>query len=191
MANDMRDALADWRPMGSSTSFRAICPAHGDASSGRNLSVTLKGDHWMVKCFSRGCSTQDIMEALGLRVADLFPDTDREDWTPSARNTIREAPKLRTYGDLVPRKTYQDPGPQEVTPCDCIRGMHHSTDQTNIWLQGSGRYWQAFHNALHEIDDPEVRKQIHDRMPGERPLAAAMVGGPPIHWTPQRGFHVS
>ena len=57
--------------------YDARCPNHDDHTA--SLSVT-EGDDGriLVKCFA-GCSTSDIVAALGLRLADLFPGDGRMD----------------------------------------------------------------------------------------------------------------
>ena len=52
---------------------RAQCPAHG--SRGLTLSVQHADDKAVVKCFA-GCELDEILDALGLVVVDLF-DGDR------------------------------------------------------------------------------------------------------------------
>src|SRR6266702_6168965 len=53
--------------------WRACCPAHADRKP--SLSIGL-GEHGQVllKCFA-GCSLERIVEAMGLTMTDLFPDT--------------------------------------------------------------------------------------------------------------------
>src|SRR6266536_1370621 len=57
----------------STRGWRACCPAHADRQP--SLSIGL-GEHGQVllKCFA-GCSPERIVEAIGLTMADLFPDT--------------------------------------------------------------------------------------------------------------------
>ncbi len=53
--------------------YRAKCPVHG--SKGQTLSVTPKdGDYIVANCFSCGANGPELMEAIGLPVALLFPD---------------------------------------------------------------------------------------------------------------------
>lgn len=48
--------------------YSASCPCHGDEN--RKLSVDL-GRTWILTHCYRGCSTEDIVAALGIRVSDL------------------------------------------------------------------------------------------------------------------------
>ena len=51
--------------------FTALCPAHSDTES--SLSVGQgKDGRALIKCFA-GCGIEDIVEAIGLTVSDLFP----------------------------------------------------------------------------------------------------------------------
>lgn len=50
----------------------ARCPVHADRSP--SLSVCQEGNKILVHCFS-GCTPQEIVEALGLTMADLFTDS--------------------------------------------------------------------------------------------------------------------
>ena len=52
--------------------WTARCPAHDDHTN--SLSINAGDDgRTLAKCFA-GCSTQEIVDALGLTIADLFPD---------------------------------------------------------------------------------------------------------------------
>jgi len=47
----------------------ALCPAHGDKSP--SLSIKLAEDRILIHCFA-GCTAEEVMEAAGLSVSDLF-----------------------------------------------------------------------------------------------------------------------
>ncbi|MBS3919087.1 MAG: hypothetical protein KG012_09370 [Deltaproteobacteria bacterium] len=59
----------------------AICPAHDDGQASLSIS---QGDDGRVllKCFA-GCAAQDVMEALGLEMKDLFPPKEEGVSSPS------------------------------------------------------------------------------------------------------------
>ena len=72
--------------------YKALCPAHDDKSP--TLSVTEKDDRVLIHCFA-GCETGDVLDALGLRMSDLFVNRDthgpipvRDRW--NARAMLRE-----------------------------------------------------------------------------------------------------
>ena len=64
----------------------ARCPAHDDNRP--SLHVTLKDDGAiLIHCFSQQCGAADIMSAVGLPLADLFPDRG-EHHRPAAKHRI-------------------------------------------------------------------------------------------------------
>jgi hypothetical protein len=55
--------------------YTACCPAHDDKSP--SLSVTLtKDDKILLKCWS-GCSTHEVVSAVGMTLSDLFPPKEK------------------------------------------------------------------------------------------------------------------
>lgn len=70
--------------------WRADCPA-GHSSRG-SLSITEgEGGRVLLHCFS-GCSAADVLHALGLELADLFPER-LPPTTPEARRELRQRAK--------------------------------------------------------------------------------------------------
>jgi len=70
-----------------SQSWMALCPSHNDTSPSLSISAGTDG-RILVHCFA-GCSIQEICDALGLQVRDLFP-------TQSANpRVIRDARRKR------------------------------------------------------------------------------------------------
>lgn len=85
----IRDRLEQggWRPFGPDEKFRALCPGHQDRSNPA-LVVSERSDGSVgVACFT-GCTAEQVVSALGLRLADLFVPTDR----PLPRIKPRERP---------------------------------------------------------------------------------------------------
>jgi len=61
-------------PRGPEHELRARCPAH-DGDNASALSVAIGADgRALVHCHAYGCEADAIAAALGLQVADLFPD---------------------------------------------------------------------------------------------------------------------
>lgn len=54
-------------------SWSACCPAHDD--KGPSLSVRETDGKVLIHCFS-GCTVHEVVEAVGLNVADLFPPSE-------------------------------------------------------------------------------------------------------------------
>jgi hypothetical protein len=69
------DALDErgYGPHGQSQDFRARCPGHdGENPSALHVTITPDGTV-LLNCFAHGCSPEEIVDRLGLRVRDLFP----------------------------------------------------------------------------------------------------------------------
>jgi hypothetical protein len=71
----------------------ARCPAHDDRSP--SLAVREAGDRVLVHCFA-GCAVADILLAVGLEMADLFPERLTVPYGPKPK-----APKFNAY-ELFP-----------------------------------------------------------------------------------------
>jgi len=75
--------------------YLAQCPCHEDNNP--SLSITEGEDgRVLLKCFA-GCRTEDIVKALGLSMADLFPPNERPQ------------PKQSKQSNEAPRRAYQSP----------------------------------------------------------------------------------
>lgn len=57
--------------------FSAPCPAHDDRRA--SLSIGLGRDGRVLLYCHAGCSIDEIVRALGLKITDLFPHDDRGD----------------------------------------------------------------------------------------------------------------
>ena len=51
-------------------SWMACCPAHEDKSA--SLSIRHADEKTLIHCFA-GCSVQEVVDAIGLEISDLFP----------------------------------------------------------------------------------------------------------------------
>ncbi len=65
--------------------FLCRCPAHDDKSPSLSVMDADSGNV-LIKCFA-GCSTEDVVAALGIQMKDLFPPSD---YTPQQRKTYRQ-----------------------------------------------------------------------------------------------------
>jgi hypothetical protein len=52
--------------------YRSRCPAHVGRS--RSLSIKLVDDRFLLHCFA-GCTAQEVVESVGLKLSDLFDQT--------------------------------------------------------------------------------------------------------------------
>src|ERR1700736_6716771 len=78
--NGVRKSLRGWV---------ACCPAHDDREPSLSIGLGDEGQI-LLTCFA-GCSLDHIVEALGISVADLFPDTPSSSGSQSEhlrRNTL-------------------------------------------------------------------------------------------------------
>jgi hypothetical protein len=77
---------------------KAYCPAHDD-EEGRNpsLTVNVKNGRLVLHCWV-GCKWEAIVDALGLRWEEVFPDLERGNWVGSHRREKRRPgfPRLAT-----------------------------------------------------------------------------------------------
>ncbi len=86
------------KPTKSGTGYVARCPAHEDHTP--SLSVAEgDGGKLLVKCLA-GCATEDVTKALGLKMADLFPDDGKHNGNGRAHG--------RTAGSIVATYDYRD-----------------------------------------------------------------------------------
>ena len=75
-------------------SFIARCPAHEDKSP--SLAITEKNDRVLIHCFA-GCAAADVLAAIGLSLADLYP----ERLSPQTAAERRELKQLARYANLT------------------------------------------------------------------------------------------
>jgi len=68
--------------------WTARCPAHKDRSASLSIAEGRNGCA-LVKCFA-GCDVSDVLRALGLEMADLFPPRP-VDTSPGGRASARDA----------------------------------------------------------------------------------------------------
>lgn len=75
-----------------SGSWLACCPAHEDRSP--SLSVGEGSDgRVLIRCFA-GCEPSDIVGAVGVSIADLFPEKPKADFVPGLRRPFPAADAL-------------------------------------------------------------------------------------------------
>ena len=90
--------LPDHKPSGKG--FKACCPAHGDRNPSLSISEADDG-RVLLKCF-KGCTAEDVVAAMGLKMADLFAAQQEplrltiERDVLSAQSTVQGA--IRAYG---------------------------------------------------------------------------------------------
>lgn len=68
--------------------YLACCPAHDDRSPSLSIKECDDG-RLLVHCFA-GCPVADVLEAVGLGMGDLFPESMRSNHMPSLPHWKRE-----------------------------------------------------------------------------------------------------
>ena len=106
--------LKDVRPIDGG--YSACCPAHADSSP--SLSVSEDEEGKVLLCCHAGCEASDVVKAMGLKWADLFPQAEsrKKKATTSAPNPAKTpAPVVMAPGEDVfslPKPTLTNsPGP--------------------------------------------------------------------------------
>lgn len=67
--------------------WQAVCPSHDDKHPSLNIKERDDGA-LLLKCWA-GCSAGEIVSAVGLELADLFPKSDNFDQTRAPRREMR------------------------------------------------------------------------------------------------------
>lgn len=108
-------------------SWMACCPAHDDKSPSLSVKEVAGGDI-LIHCFA-GCEPHDILAAVGLKMADFWPDRDQhsyndEPFHPPKRETRSEADlahiqiRYLTAEAMVEAKQRLTPGDQKIALAD-------------------------------------------------------------------------
>ena len=79
MIDTLLSSLQKVRPI-SRDSWIACCPAHNDRSPSLSIRHTSNGQI-LIHCFA-GCSTDQVLDAIGLSITDLFPQAEHENLPP-------------------------------------------------------------------------------------------------------------
>lgn len=111
--------------------FNALCPAHDDKSPSLSISEG-EGRKILLKCFA-GCSTDAILNAIGLEMKDLFPDNGLS----LVRTSTNFPPVVRLNGNgsKAPAKVAKFPN-QPTT----IAAVYEYADADGVILYENVRY---------------------------------------------------
>ena len=96
MTDDLLHQLDKVRPRGTDQ-WEARCPAHEDESP--SLSIAERDGKILLHCFA-GCSVEEVTNALGVEMKDLFPDTGKN-------QVPRKTPPTFDYTDEAGQLLYQ------------------------------------------------------------------------------------
>lgn len=90
-------------------SYTARCPVHGDTHNSLSISEGNDG-RILVNCFA-GCSTQDIVETMGLNMSDLFSQSVNTLTSAASYKLDREHIYKNSVGEIVGKKSiWKAPG---------------------------------------------------------------------------------
>ena len=107
--------------------YMALCPAHQDRSPSLSIKQTEDG-RILMHCFA-GCHIEDVCSAIGLEVKDLFPRTDRHQYT-----TLPDWKRQR-YQDALSRERLI----LELAKSDKARGRPLSKEDKERVIQAENR----------------------------------------------------
>jgi len=74
----------------SSNQYTALCPAHDDKHNSLSIGYRSDKSHWLIYCHA-GCDCKDILNAVGLKMSDLYDNT--------SNSKHIESPKTYIYKD--------------------------------------------------------------------------------------------
>ncbi|WP_067885358.1 glutaredoxin domain-containing protein [Nocardia vaccinii] len=111
------------------------CPAHEDSDPSLGVVYNPAKQRTVVRCFT-GCADEDVLAAIGLRVADLYDDARRF----TSRHAAPYRPRITPSPRPFPRTPRDDPlGPQSGPPRIAARYYYRLPDGT-----AAGRVTRAY-----------------------------------------------
>lgn len=86
-----------------SNSYQVKCPCHNDRVA--SLTITEENDKILMKCHA-GCDTRDILNAIGLKMADLYNNDEYKAYINSTKSWWQEAFNIKpeavyNYGNYI------------------------------------------------------------------------------------------
>lgn len=71
----------------SSNQYTALCPAHGDKHNSLSIGYRSDKSQWLIYCHA-GCDCKDILNAVGLKMSDLYDNTSNSKHIESQKTYI-------------------------------------------------------------------------------------------------------
>jgi hypothetical protein len=127
------------------TETNFICPAHDDNKASLSVSEAEDG-RALVHCHA-GCETEDVLEAIGLRVRDLFPDNSMAWEIRDTDGTLKAIHRRKDNPDGDKRMWWCLP---DGTPS---RNGKIKTKALPLYGVGKGELWALHH--VHACGDAE------------------------------------
>ena len=86
-----------------SNSYQVKCPCHNDRVA--SLTITEENDKILMKCHA-GCDTRDILNAIGLKMADLYNNDEYKAYINTTKSWWQEAFNIKpeavyNYGNYI------------------------------------------------------------------------------------------
>jgi hypothetical protein len=134
---------------GNGAGFMARCPTHEDAKASLSIGEGIDGEA-LVYCFA-GCRPENIVSAIGLRMADLFPP--RENAHKPCPGTAPQVPAKITRYEI-----------QDVTG-------RHTFCHVRRDFAGGGKdfYWEP-KPAAHGVKSSDLKLYSIDKLPADVPV---------------------
>jgi hypothetical protein len=152
--NNLLAALsaADCRPRQLGANWLASCPVHDDRKPSLSVSVGQDGCV-LLHCFA-GCSTQQVAEALGLRMSELFADHHSLTPRPKPRRPSAAPQAIRSLPVLNQERAFRL---QELAIQTVLEGR---ADQ---WIarRGFTRDWLTCNPILGFVESAAIRGWTH------------------------------
>lgn len=92
-----------------------MCPGHADDKASLKVDVTEDG-RVLLKCFA-SCTAVDVLDAVGLKLADLFPPRGA-DWKPAPSKMIARYPYTDENDVVLYENTRWDPKDFRIMACN-------------------------------------------------------------------------
>jgi putative DNA primase/helicase len=142
---------------------KAVCPAHSDKEASLSISYDSKGHKTLIYCHA-GCETRDVLEAVGLKVSDLF---DKQAIT-SAKKSSMDIKAIYEYKDeagkvLFEKIRYATPKrPKNFT-------QRRAIDGHTVWGLEAGTYYETYSGS--DNWSKKERKGVETKeFPGTAPV---------------------
>jgi hypothetical protein len=144
--------------------FRARCPAH-NGNSGDSLSIK-EGDDGcaLLRCHA-SCDLQDIVDALGLGIVDLFPHNGRASLgaaKKAVRKTNKDKEEILTTDDLPDGTYYEFSSPAgEVLYIQRHKGPYYRKVGEDRWRLGLEEIPRVLYNLPELIDGVRTGRTVY------------------------------
>lgn len=135
--------------------WSACCPAHKDRSASLSVGIGADG-RVLLNCFA-GCHALDVVQAIGLTLADLFPERPRGPDTPDDRRRRRLAARQHQWAAALPVLEFES-RILLIAAEDLLKGLILSDDEVARVRTAAERI-EGIRSTLNPVD---VRGMLRD-----------------------------